>query len=163
VSGGSFDYLYMRALDEVLARQTDLHSMADTLESEFPGSAAARDTRALVDELTELWRRWEAEPLRKLRDGPWYAIEWWQSNDWGRDQAEAAIREYGPPGRRPIRGVLLHCPQCAAHVRVEADDDEAWHYAEHPLFGQVDGSPCPVSGRTVFNIQPWTMRDRGQQ
>ncbi|SKM81958.1 Uncharacterised protein [Mycobacteroides abscessus subsp. massiliense] len=93
MSGGSFDYLYCKDLDDVLGAMGSLHEMADTLDASFPGSRAARDTRALVDRFNQLHADWEAAPLKDLRS-VWHAVEWWKSCDWSRDRAQKAVDEY---------------------------------------------------------------------
>jgi hypothetical protein len=145
MSGGSYNYLHCKDTGDTLNAMTDLSEMADCLDREFPGSAAARDTRALYEELRELQRRWEDSPLFNLRNSVWFAVEWWQSCDRSRESAEEAVRAYGDPGYRPVPGVLLHC-LCGAHVQVVEDDDGRWHYAEHPRRGDKRAEPCGLSG-----------------
>jgi hypothetical protein len=146
VSGGSFGYLCDVPPDQVLTRMDTLQQMLDVLDSEFPGSAAARDTRALIEELQAFQQRWYGARPTYLREQVWQAVEWWKSGDYSRDQVETRIRDYGDPGYRPLPGMMVHCPGCGAHVGVEVDNDGFWHWAAHPLFGDLRRDRCPASG-----------------
>lgn len=82
MSGGSYNYLYGQdSLDH-----GDLTSMAARLAELAPGSAAARDTAALV-------RAIDNQRLREV----WRAVEWLDSHDYSADQVDAAVREYEVP------------------------------------------------------------------
>lgn len=90
MSGGSFNYLYtrVRSLGE---QRHDLESMALVLERQPWGGDAAIATRrclTLID---------EAEALAQTLEDVWYAVEWWQSGDKGRDDARKAVEAYQPP------------------------------------------------------------------
>jgi hypothetical protein len=81
MSGGSFDYLCYLSFDGTHQR---LLSMADAIDEAVGDSAAARETRKLANDL---------EIPQDLRD-VWRAVEWWKSNDYGIEQAQAAIDEF---------------------------------------------------------------------
>lgn len=82
MSGGSFNYLCNQSLSN-----GDLEQMADQLDEMAPNSAAAKETRALVD----LLRRIDGDEALR---GVWRAVEWWRSSDYSEDQAREAIAEY---------------------------------------------------------------------
>jgi hypothetical protein len=94
MSGGSYNYLcFQDALD-----LADLENMARRLAELAPGSAAARDTAKLA----ELLRRdVTTDPLREA----WRCVEWFDSGDYGEDQARAAIEAYEKARRHPDGGV----------------------------------------------------------
>lgn len=84
MSGGSFDYLYSKSLTP---EAHYLRDMADELYGlGFPD--AARATLSFI-----------AEPPDALRE-VWRAVEWWRSNDYGRDQAVAAAVSWRD--RKPV-------------------------------------------------------------
>ncbi|CAM3309332.1 hypothetical protein [Tsukamurella hominis] len=90
MSGGSFNYLYTRTAVALLWDERGaFEMMAELLEKEFPGSAAATRTRELMVLLEAADRGVEAaiDPCREV----WQAAEWWKSNDWDREQVEEAV------------------------------------------------------------------------
>jgi len=84
MSGGSYDYLChqfdMIDLD-------NLEDMATRLAELAPNSAAARDTAELLDRLRG---DVTSASLRQV----WHDVEWFDSGDYGADQAQAAIEHY---------------------------------------------------------------------
>lgn len=99
MSGGSFNYLYtrVRSLGE---QREDLESMALVLERQPCAPEAAAATRrclTLID---------EAEALAQTLDDVWYAVEWWQSGDRGKDDARKAVEAYIPPAELRADQVL---------------------------------------------------------
>lgn len=94
MSGGSFNYLYVWRDDaaEILNRMNDLEDMARALEKDFPGTDAARDTRQLIEVIGHYSR--EIERRADHLGVVWHAIEWWHSNDYGRDTATEAVTQY---------------------------------------------------------------------
>ena len=85
VSGGSFNYLYANDPGEILGSD-ELREMAEELEAlGHVASEPAKLTRALVDESRALEDR-----IEKLRP-VWFAVEWWKSCDWSRDQMLVAL------------------------------------------------------------------------
>lgn len=105
MSGGSFNYLYSDDLDEVMCHMSTLNDMADALDSSFPGTRAARDTRALIARTNEAFTAWESEQMKALRD-VWHDVEWWTSMDYSRDRAQAAVDNY----RSNHHGLLSWAP-----------------------------------------------------
>ncbi|SLJ40699.1 Uncharacterised protein [Mycobacteroides abscessus subsp. abscessus] len=93
MSGGSFNYLYSKDLDEVMGCLSSLNDMADELDASFSGTRAARDTRVLISRINEAFTTWGSEQMKALRD-VWHDIEWWTSMDYSRDKAQAAVDNY---------------------------------------------------------------------
>lgn len=81
MSGGSFDYLYLKPVGEIPLHL--LQSMAEALLVDYGYVEAAAATRACIpDEV--------APELREL----WHAVEWHRSNDWGPDRVADAWKRY---------------------------------------------------------------------
>ena len=87
MSGGSFDYLCFKDGAEVLGSSA-LTDMIEELHREFPESAAARDTAALLALRDAVDRK-----VAALHD-VWQNVEWWRSMDYSREQAAKAVAEY---------------------------------------------------------------------
>jgi hypothetical protein len=92
VTGGSYDYLCYRAVPE------NLEAMADRLAELAPGSAATRDTAALL----ALFR---SEQLREV----WRAVEWLDSNDFSEPLARDAIGRYEAAQEPPAQPAECGC------------------------------------------------------
>lgn len=92
MSGGSFDYLYSKEASELCESRYELHNMADFMATEFPGTSAQIDTEQLVTDIetfiADVNKRIDA--LQKV----WQAIEWWQSYDSVREDAQKAVDRY---------------------------------------------------------------------
>lgn len=86
MSGGSHNYLFCADEGDIGQRFSALADMARDLDAICPEAAAA--TRAVADYVRDVQPKIEA--LKDL----WYAVEWWQSGDRGRDQAEEAVTKY---------------------------------------------------------------------
>jgi hypothetical protein len=91
MSGGSFNYLCSRDLEDILyGVGEEWDSMLHELDSLCP--EAASEMRKI---------RTDAETFVKEHDNRWnkltrvlHAVEWWRSNDYGKDQVDKAIKEY---------------------------------------------------------------------
>jgi hypothetical protein len=93
MSGGSHNYLYSRASDEMCGLASEIEQMADAIGDGFP-SARARTSRVAL-----LLREAATEAVR-LSD-LWKAVEWHQSGDWGRYRVRSEAAKAGE-----------HLPQC---------------------------------------------------
>lgn len=97
MSGGSYNYLCFNT-DNVGGRRSDLAEMAERLEGlEWAGHAAAATRRLVV--LLDLVEQ-EAASLSDV----WHAIEWWDSCDWGKDQAREKVEPWRPAAPVEYRG-----------------------------------------------------------
>lgn len=83
MSGGSYNYLCHQDRIDIY----ELERMADRLAELAPGSRADRDTRAL-------WERLQGDETSNALRDVWHAVEWFDSCDYGEDQARAAIADY---------------------------------------------------------------------
>jgi hypothetical protein len=96
MSGGSFEYMYIKDVEDLINRNDLLERMRDAL-IEFGAEDAARET----EEFRLFLRQIEARTdVYMKRLGPvWHAVEWKVSCDWGMDQLLQKIHEYrgSPP------------------------------------------------------------------
>ena len=92
MSGGSYNYLFMRDISRLLDDPSDLDMMAKRLAGlGYAKDAAIETARALE------WLRWVdvhwtvvTERLGEV----WRAVEWWDSGDSGEEAVEHALAEY---------------------------------------------------------------------
>ena len=97
MSGSSFEYLYNKRSEELLAERAMITAMADSMSELSHSSRAARDTeqvRSLLIQAIALLNQADAILDRGLAD-VWHDVEWYQSNDISRDSLSKAIVEYG--------------------------------------------------------------------
>ena len=88
MSGGSYDYLHQRPLCE---RVVYVRQMRDRLRGlqHIPTFALAyQRTEEVLSMLVA------AQAFADTLDEPWHAIEWWDSGDWGEDQAMEALAKW---------------------------------------------------------------------
>jgi hypothetical protein len=97
MSGGSYNYLSSQAYRGDI-NQSDLRDMAERLEGFAPGTVAAAATRALLEAILHI-----ESSSYELGD-VWQAVEWWDSGDWGEDQAREAIATYEAEHGGPSAG-----------------------------------------------------------
>lgn len=90
MSGGSYDYLCFKAVEQISDEQ--LQRMADRLAGLAYAIDAAAETENLLLTIRQYQNRLSVMTER-LR-GVWQAIEWWDSNDWGEDAVKNAIEKY---------------------------------------------------------------------
>lgn len=100
MSGGYYDYLCMRQLDEFVTHELGmLRRMAtDILRNETKDTQrAGDDTLAIIKQIDEFKKKLEPkiEALRPV----WRAQEWYMSADIGLDQLQATLREYADAHR----------------------------------------------------------------
>lgn len=88
MSGGSFDYLSIKDIDELANCRETIKRMAETIEKYVHDSEAAKQTQKIYD-LFE-----EAERIKSGLENVWYAVEWAESGDWDKESAIIAIKKY---------------------------------------------------------------------
>ena len=72
--------------------RSDLSDMVDEMNSAFPDSRAARDTEQLqrdIQQFCEIMNK-RIDSLQRV----WQSIEWWQSCDSVREDAQKAVDRY---------------------------------------------------------------------
>jgi hypothetical protein len=87
VSGGSYDYLCFNT-DDLSGRRGMVEEMAQRLEGLPYASTAAADTRRVLTLLDD------ARNLAERLSDVWRAVEWWDSGDYGEQQAQEALAAY---------------------------------------------------------------------
>lgn len=93
MSGGSFNYLCHKSVEDLLAggHDDDLENMEDELRAfGHPHAHRAADaTKVLREEIKRTRRELEdrLEGLEKV----FHAVEWWRSCDWGPDQVHRVL------------------------------------------------------------------------
>lgn len=97
MSGGSFDYLYCKDLDELLTHEKDIQKMADALAEigEPNATAAAIETQRLLTNIRIFKTRINAG-LQMLQP-VWKAMEWWKSGDHGKPEFDEALEGFVKP------------------------------------------------------------------
>lgn len=93
MSGGSWDYLYSKDIDELMNGSSTelLQDMADRLNS-AGFEDVAKDTQRLVEYIKSASIR--IETLFEVLSPVFKAVEWYCSADWGKDRVDKAIEEY---------------------------------------------------------------------
>ena len=81
MSGGSFNYLHIRDVQELFDNEGNLQEMADKLASLGYADDAARETLEVLLTLRQFKIRIGTR-ARRL-SGIWQAVEWWDSGDGG--------------------------------------------------------------------------------
>lgn len=92
MSGGSYDYLFVKDPEQLLQMQETIQNMADRLAGLGYAKDAALETQQLLLTLRQFENRIRAIADR-LSD-VWKAVEWWDSNDSGEDGVIHALAEY---------------------------------------------------------------------
>lgn len=87
MSGGSFDYLYIKDAHRVVDSESDVQQMYDWLKDH--GYADAMLHTGLVLQAIQLLD----QRIDRMRD-VWQAVEWCCSSDWGEDQVKEAIDKW---------------------------------------------------------------------
>ena len=91
MSGGSFDYLYSKSIDELVNNPWAIKEMAEALIREgFLDAGHA----TLGFHLYILAMRNVAEKIQEELEQIWRDMEWWKSGDSGRDRVEEAVRKW---------------------------------------------------------------------
>lgn len=107
MSGGSFNYLYCREVDDMVDRDdTDLADMRAELTARPGAALAVEGIDMLRAQLLILRQEREAQRLRerevdafkgRLND-VFRAVEWWRSADWGEDRVVEALVKLNEQG-----------------------------------------------------------------
>ena len=91
MSGGSYDYLCFMEFDKIIDNLDLLDKMAERL-IELGYIAAAMETYKAKNEVEAAMVRYEAHKERL--ENLWRAVEWYDSGDWGLEDAKEAYIEY---------------------------------------------------------------------
>jgi len=91
MSGGSFNYLSYKDIDDLwYGAGPEWDWMLDELDKLCPEAAVnmrkiKTDHDEFIKQNQSLWN--DLQPVL-------HAVEWWRSNDWGKDQVDEAIQTY---------------------------------------------------------------------
>jgi hypothetical protein len=92
MSGGSYNYLFTKDVEDIFYQEEELQRMADRLAELGYASDAAAETMEVLLEMRRFMNRLQTR-LRALSD-VWHAVEWWDSGDGGEDGLKRALSEY---------------------------------------------------------------------
>lgn len=92
MSGGSYDYLFIKDPEDLLSMQDTVQSMSDRLAGLGYAPDAAQETQELLLTLRQFENRIHA--ITKRLSPVWRAVEWWDSGDSGEDGLVRALAEY---------------------------------------------------------------------
>lgn len=92
MSGGSYDYLFLKEPGEISRHEDTVQRMAERLSGLGYAQDAARETESVL----LLARQFEARMRARLErlSEVWRAVEWWDSGDSGEDYLEQALLQY---------------------------------------------------------------------
>lgn len=93
MSGGSFDYLFVKDVGEILSRTDLLEAMLKEIDEVDRFSRAHDTVEHIIMTIGELDKLFIGEGKGSLRN-LMRSIEWHCSGDYGKDAVEKAIREY---------------------------------------------------------------------
>jgi len=92
MSGGSWDYLYCKDVDELVQRDEMLQGMADRLAGLGYADDVARETQELVLILRQFKNH--ARVIADRLSPIWRAVEWWDSSDTVEEDFKTALAAY---------------------------------------------------------------------
>jgi len=101
MSGGSFKYLYSRDVSELLGSQGELEHMAEWLSAHDAQDAAA-EVEDIIASIRQFQRRADTR-LRRMSD-LFKAVEWYESNDWGKERVDKELARYRGMSCEPESG-----------------------------------------------------------
>lgn len=122
MSGGSFNYLYCKDVDQLLEAREQLDAMRDALVERGLSDVVAEHD-AIVKYLRNLQSQMDG--LEKIvgRLSPiWKAIEWHASHDWGPERVELAVEAYRSGSSATLSS---QWPEIVS-VQVQVDGDEPY-------------------------------------
>ena len=92
MSGGSYDYLSSKDVQDLLQAQKTIQNMADRLAGLGYASDAAKETQELLLTLRQFENRISA--MQKRLSDIWHAVEWWDSCDSSESGVKNALEKY---------------------------------------------------------------------
>lgn len=92
MSGGSYDYLFVKDADNLAEHENVLEQMADRLAGLGYAEDAARETHETLLLLRQARVRLQAR-IDRL-SGIWRAVEWWDSGDSGPSYLDEVLSQY---------------------------------------------------------------------
>lgn len=91
MSGGSFNYLCCRDVEDLMNSQDDLESMRNAL-IKYGYEDIAKDTQRLIEYIKSA--RCTIETLGNTLEPVFHAVEWYESGDYGKDTMINILEKY---------------------------------------------------------------------
>lgn len=91
MSGGSFNYLYCRDIDELMNNTSDLEEMRDYLIS-YGYEDIAKDTQRLIEYIKSA--ECVIGTLKDMLEPVFHAVEWYESGDYGKEKMIEVLEKY---------------------------------------------------------------------
>lgn len=92
MSGGSFEYLYRKDVEELIQNEEQLERMASELAALGYAQDAAREAEELLCIVRQA--RVRIETRHQRLSNVFWAMEWWRSSDIGEDGVKKALQKY---------------------------------------------------------------------
>lgn len=91
MSGGSFNYLCYREVDDLINSQDDLESMRNAL-IKYGYEDIAKDTQRLIEYIKSA--RCTIETLGNMLEPVFHAVEWYESGDYSKETMIKVLEKY---------------------------------------------------------------------
>ncbi len=91
MSGGSYNYLCYKEINDLIYDKSDLRNMVDRL-IELGYKDVAKETESLILTIDSFEVRASAR-IDRLKD-VWHSVEWYDSGDSGKESIEKSVNEY---------------------------------------------------------------------
>jgi hypothetical protein len=92
MSGGSYEYLYSKDVEDLLYMQETIQKMADRLAGLGYASDAAKETQELLLTLRQFENRISA--IKERLSDVWHSVELLDNRDSGEDSVKNALEKY---------------------------------------------------------------------
>ena len=92
MSGGSWNYLYNKDIDDLIRNTDLLQNMANRLAGLGYATDCAKETQELLLIIRQFMNH--AEAIKDRLATIWKSIEWWDSCDSGEDEFIEELRKY---------------------------------------------------------------------
>ena len=91
MSGGSWNYMYSKEVDDILNMGSDLEEMKNRLEKEG-ALLVANDIKSLLSVIDVIQsHKDDADEILSRIRMVMKSLEWWDSSDWGKEQFDREV------------------------------------------------------------------------
>lgn len=91
MSGGSFNYLYSKEIDDLMNNTSDLEEMREYLIS-YGYEDIAKDTQRLIEYIKSA--ECVIGTLKDMLEPVFHAVEWYESGDYGKERMIEVLEKY---------------------------------------------------------------------
>lgn len=91
MSGGSFNYLYSKEIDDLMNNTSDLEEMRDYLIS-YGYEDIAKDIQRLIEYIKSA--ECVIGTLKDMLEPVFHAVEWYESGDYGKERMIEVLEKY---------------------------------------------------------------------